>query len=132
MMGDADRSCPKCGGTVAEIGSSLTELGYRAEDLDFQCVDCHHSFACGEPVGVFEHDVVDDVWCDCCNESRGHLYQIKEHDRKPVLVLRFKCPNCYYVWTRQREFVDGVITVGYDDVMGEAAREHGFESEDSE
>lgn len=111
-------SCPQCNGPVEQVGTNLTELGYLAEDQTHQCKNCKHSFALGEPIGEFVHEITGDVICDVC-DSTGYLYQIHKTRKSDTLALRWKCPGCYYVWVQERGFENDAITVGYAEVMGE-------------
>lgn len=112
----SDISCPECNGEpVDTVSINLSMLGYKARDNTYTCSDCGNSWACGHPVGEYDGPHSRDPVCNCCG-STGYLYQL--HEGVEGLALRFKCPDCYYVWVREREFVDGAITVGYGEVMG--------------
>lgn len=120
-------TCPECDADDITLASTnLSTLGYLATDHTFQCGACGHHFACGEPVGEFGHDIVDDTGCGVCGAT-GYLYQL--HEGVSGVALRFKCPDCYYVWVVEREWRDGAITVGYAELMGErdGARPYGYE-----
>lgn len=110
-------SCPECDGDLIKTSENLNTLGYKASDETHQCVECNKSIALGKPIGEFDHPIVEETTCDVCGET-GYLYQLQDGASKDV-NLRFKCPNCYYVWMTERDFKDGGITIGFREVMGD-------------
>lgn len=123
----SSQQCPDCGSSdIDETSRNLSTLGYLAEDVTYLCANCGHTWACGEPVGEFDHPIVEDTTCDSCGDF-GWLYQL--HEGVNGLALRFKCDSCNYVWVIERKFVDGAITVGYPFLMGDAAKPYGYEDQ---
>jgi len=121
-----DISCPECGGELVKISDNLTQLGYIASDENWQCLDCKETYPRGIPQGDFEHEIVDDTKCGLCGTT-GYLYQMHEAPQKD-LTLRMKCPDCYHLWSVDRNFDEhGNLNIGYEEVMGTHSSDWGIE-----
>lgn len=120
--------CPECGHESEPVSSNLSALGYTAEDVTHQCTVCDYHWVRGVPRGEFDHAIVEETRCPSCDEF-GYAYQF--HDGVDGLAIRFKCPGCYHVWIREREFVNGGITLGYPFLLGatDGTKPWGYERE---
>lgn len=132
-------SCPYCGGDPTEESEAqhrLSALGYIHDDVHIECSDCGRKWVHGVPIGEFEGERAEELWCKVCRESYRRVHRVNvggtNDDGSVNIVLHLKCPNCYHFERKSRTTdTDGMHLVGYPDITGstEMAKPIGYEDD---
>lgn len=121
-----ETSCPYCGGTPTDASAQnhhLSAMGYLHDDIQMECAECDSTWACGVPVGEFEDERAQELWCDSCEQRLMRVHRIhpdwdSTSDRR-VIRIHLKCPNCFYFTKLARQCGPrGISLMGYPDITG--------------
>jgi DNA-directed RNA polymerase subunit RPC12/RpoP len=89
--------CPYCGHPATDTSirkKELSELGYRHEDVRYDCSHCDKTWVHGVPKGEYENE----EWqCDSCDGGHyiPHFLFVNLSDK--TIRTRPKCNNCFHV-----------------------------------
>lgn len=110
-------TCPLCGGDPAGARHNLAAIGYLHDDITLSCEECGHSWVHGVPIGEYEGDRADELFCAHCEERYGLVHRVEVGDGQ--VTLHVKCPACRAFWLVPREPDDaGVALTGYPQTTG--------------
>lgn len=121
-----DATCPYCGGdaeAVDPVAHRLSAIGYTHDDVEMECADCESTWPLGIPIGEFEGEEAEDLFCSSCEKRFMRVHRVVPRWRsEDKVMLHLKCPNCYYFDKQQRVAGDGgKVLVGYPDITGSVA-----------
>lgn len=110
-----DPDCPYCGGEPKyDPNHQLWAVGYKHDDVSFECGDCEKTWVHGVPIGEQTSAMADELHCDVCEDRYAMVHRIEfaddEHGVR-ALRLHLKCPNCYHFWVWERDVESGQRTV---------------------
>lgn len=134
-----DTTCPYCGADVHDdnvVKHRLSAMGYIHDDIEMECDECGQTWPLGVPVGEFEGDEAEKLFCSSCESRFMRIHRVaprwnSDPDNRKVM-LHLKCPNCYYFEKQQRDVgPNGRSLVGYPDITGstDGASPEGYRDE---
>lgn len=123
--------CPYCGAKATDESirkKELSALGYRHEDVRYDCSECDKTWVHGIPKGEYDNE----KWeCDACEDGHYIPHFLFIHAGEKKITTRPKCNNCYHVPKERieldskfngeniRGFVGHIETTGDRDVDSE-------------
>lgn len=122
-----ETTCPYCGANVdgeQVVKHRLSAMGYMHDDIEMECDECGSSWPHGVPVGEFEGEEAEDLFCSSCEQRFMRVHRVAprwtaETEAQRKVILHLKCPNCYYFDKVQREAgPGGRCLIGYPDITG--------------
>lgn len=130
----SDSKCPECGSDPLSdrVAHNLSAIGYTHDDIENVCEN-GHTWTNGVPIGEFDREMADDLWCSSCDESLMLVHRVAP--KSADVVLHLKCPECFY-FTRVRRPLDkqhgDVALVGYRPNTGDTTgcKPYGYKNED--
>lgn len=107
--------CPFCGAKATEESirdKNLSELGYKHEDVRYDCSECEETWVHGIPKGEYENETWD---CDACEDGTyiPHFLFVNLSDK--TIKTRPKCDNCFHV---PREHIEMLSKFNGENIRG--------------
>lgn len=122
----SDSSCPYCGSAPtdeSQVEHRLSNIGYLHDDIQLRCSECDQSWICGVPIGEYDGERADELFCDSCETRYMRVHRVELHrEGDDEVVIHLKCPNqdCLHFDKIVRQPGErGVVLMGYPDITGE-------------
>lgn len=129
-------NCPYCGGRPRhDPNHVLSANGYIHDDIRFTCSDCNRSWTCGVPIGEYDGELAEELFCESCEKRYGLPHRIEPRPDHGDVVLHMKCPNqeCFFFWRLKRPVGEGgVVLYGYPQITGsieDATSPYGYDED---